>query len=243
MSVLSRLAKAWAERSFGKEHCANYAIRALRTLEEAAELAQALGVPQGTALKCISTVYSRPPGDAHQEIGGVLLTTVILCESMHEEADALLERELARVLAKPPAHFAKRNQEKLDLGLDARSKCVVTTHTDQDGCEISRPQGDWDHRTAGRASFFPECTRPDHVCAAIGGGPCNGLPRPFKIFGDDRIEADRMWRNVAFRNEFDAAAGEAGFNVVLMMRANVADYEDRFNRWALAQIRLGRRAS
>lgn len=239
MSVLSRLAKAWAERSFGKEHVGNYAIRALRTLEESAELAQALGVPPETALKCIETVYSRPPGDIHQEIGGVLLTTVILCESMGVEPDVILETELARVLAKPPAHFGKRNQEKLDLGLDAKT---THTYTDQDGCKISRPV-DWDHRTAGRASFFPECTRPDHVCAAIGDGPCNGLPRPFKIFGDDRIEADRMWRNVAFRNEFDAAAGEAGFNAVLMMRANIADYEDRFNRWALAQIRLGRRAS
>lgn len=238
MSVLSRLAKAWAERSFGKEHVGNYAIRALRTLEESAELAQALGVPPETALKCIETVYSRPPGDIDQEIGGVLLTTVILCESRGVEPDAILETELARVLAKPPAHFAERNQEKLDLGLDAKSTC-----TQADGKLARVP--DWDHRTAGKAAFFPECTRLDHVCAAIDDGPCNGLPRPFKISGDDRILADRMWRNVMFRREFDAAFVRSGFEVPAMVRigpSRPGDYEDRFNRWALSQIQKGRRA-
>ena len=34
------------------------------------------------------------------------------------EPDDLLEKELARVLSKPPEHFAKRNQEKVDSGLD-----------------------------------------------------------------------------------------------------------------------------
>jgi hypothetical protein len=33
-----------------------------------------------------------------------------------EEAFAI---EIRRCLAKDPAHFAKRNQEKIDLGLDA----------------------------------------------------------------------------------------------------------------------------
>ena len=53
-----------------------------------------------------------------QEIGGVLLTTNILCAANNTEPDDLLEKELARVLSKPPEHFAKRNQEKVDGGLD-----------------------------------------------------------------------------------------------------------------------------
>lgn len=242
MRVLARIALDWATRCFGPEHVTNWGIRALRLVEEAIELCQALGVPKEKVLLCTETVYARPVGDAQQELGGVLLTTHILCESMALDADDIFERELRRVLKKPVREMTKRNEDKLTLGLDARSKCVVTTHTDQDGCKISRPQMDWDHRTAGRAAFFPECTREDHVCAAIDDGPCNGLPRPLKISGDDRILADRMWRNVMFRREFDAAASRSGFDVPLMMRCNVADYEERFNQWALAQLRKGRRA-
>src|ERR1019366_10303280 len=124
MSLVSRIGCDWAIRCFGREHVFDRAIRALRTLEEAAELAQALGVPEDKAAKCISTVYSRPVGEPLQEIGGVLLTIAVLCESMGAEADDILEIELRRVLKKDIAHFTKRNQEKLDLGLDSE---VVTT--------------------------------------------------------------------------------------------------------------------
>lgn len=119
MSVMSRIAREWAERCFGTEHVNNFPIRALRTLEEAAELAQALGVPKETAALCIDTVYSRSVGDPEQEIGGVLHTMNILCDAMKLEPDELAERELRRCLKKSPEHFAKRNQDKLDLGLDA----------------------------------------------------------------------------------------------------------------------------
>lgn len=224
MRVLARIALDWATRCFGPEHVTNWGIRALRLVEEAIELCQALGVPKEKVLQCTETVYARPVGDAQQELGGVLLTTHILCESMALDADDIFERELRRVLKKPVREMTKRNEDKLTLGLDVK------------------PDPDWDHRTAGRAAFFPECTREDHVCAAIDDGPCNGLPRPFKISGIERSAADRMWRNVGFRKEFDAAAARSGFDVPLMRRCNVPDYEERFNRWALSQIRKGRLA-
>jgi hypothetical protein len=118
MSVISRLAHQWAARCFGFDHVTNIPLRALRILEEAAELAQAAAVPLDKAEACIASVYARPPGDLRQEIGGTLLTTVILCEALHAEADAILEAELSRVLAKSRDHFAARNQQKLDMGLD-----------------------------------------------------------------------------------------------------------------------------
>lgn len=121
MSALSRIAYEWAARCFGTEHVTNLPIRSLRTVEEAIELCQALNVPKGAVLAAVDLVYSRPPGDPKQEIGGILLTTNIICESINTEPAALFERELRRVLRKPPAEMAKRNQDKINLGLDAGS--------------------------------------------------------------------------------------------------------------------------
>lgn len=119
MSVMTRIAMDWARRCFGAEHVSNPRIRGLRMVEEAIELCQALDVPKDKVLMAVETVYSRPVGDAEQEIGGVLMTVAVLCESLGLEQEGLMERELTRVLAKSPEHFAQRNQEKLDLGLDA----------------------------------------------------------------------------------------------------------------------------
>ena len=122
MSILSRLSCEWAIRCFGIEHVSNKAERALRTLEEAVELAQALGVPKETAALCVETVYGRPVGEPMQEIGGVLLTTNILCASLGNlEPDDMLEMEFARVLAKPTKHFTDRNAEKAHIGLKVQA--------------------------------------------------------------------------------------------------------------------------
>lgn len=122
MSALSRIAHEWAVRCFGDKHVINSGTRSLRTVEEAIELCQALGVSRELAHKAVDTVYSRPIGEPEQEIGGVLLTINILCESLGVDADALFERELRRVLMKSPEHFAKRNKDKVDLGLDASAQ-------------------------------------------------------------------------------------------------------------------------
>jgi hypothetical protein len=139
MSALSRIAREWAERCFGIDHVNNFAIRSLRTLEEAAEMSQAFGVSRELALKAINTVYDRPVGDPEQEMGGVLHTMNILCDAMGVEPDEIAERELRRCLKKSPEHFAKRNQEKLDLGLDAGAQSSGDTspkycYTDDKWC-------------------------------------------------------------------------------------------------------------
>lgn len=122
MSVLSRIARDWAARCFGEAHVKNFAIRSLRTLEESIELAQALNVSRELAHKAVDEVYNRPVGDPEQEMGGVLHTMNILCESWGVEPDEIAERELRRCLKKSPEHFAKRNQEKLDMGLDVSAQ-------------------------------------------------------------------------------------------------------------------------
>ena len=112
MSVLSRLAHQWCTRVFGANHAVDLPTRGLRTVEEAVELCQALGVSEGKVRDIVRMVYSRPAGRPYQELGGVLMTTVILCEAMDLDHDLVLESELSRVLGKSVEHFAKRNAEK-----------------------------------------------------------------------------------------------------------------------------------
>lgn len=112
MSVLSRLAHQWCTRVFGANHAVDLPTRSLRTVEEAIELCQALDVPEGKVRDIIRMVYSRPAGRPYQELGGVLMTAVILCEAMDLNHEVVLESELSRVLSKSVEHFARRNAEK-----------------------------------------------------------------------------------------------------------------------------------
>ena len=118
MSVLARIATSWGLRSFGEEHMTNLPLRALRHGEESIEVMQSLKVSEEVVHQMVRNVYSKPPGDPLQEIGGSLMTANMLCEVMGVEADIVLELEIQRVLSKPPAHFAERNKAKLNLGLD-----------------------------------------------------------------------------------------------------------------------------
>jgi len=112
-----RIALDWAVRSFGWDHVYNMPIRSLRVAEEAVELAQALGVPKEKMIELVNIVYERPQGTPDEEIGGVLMTINVLCAARRLDPDEIFEVELRRVLDKPSEHFAKRNQEKIDLGL------------------------------------------------------------------------------------------------------------------------------
>lgn len=112
--ILTGLSFDWAIRCFGKEHVTNGAVRGLRHVEEAVELAQALGNTKDDVIKVISIVYDRPIGEVYDEIGGSLLTLVVLCESHGIDPQEALEHELKRVLNKPIKHFADRNAEKVN---------------------------------------------------------------------------------------------------------------------------------
>lgn len=119
MKHLIEIAWEWGKRCFGAGHMTNYSIRALRTTEEVVELGQALGVPADVVHKLVDVVYSRPPGDVYQEIGGSMVTLMCLCRSLNIDPEEAFAVEIRRCLAKPPEHFAMRNQDKIDLGLDA----------------------------------------------------------------------------------------------------------------------------
>ncbi len=117
MKFIQQLANNWAIRAFGFEHTKNSKVRALRLLEEAIELAQAEGVQRHLVDHCTEVVYSRPVGEAHQEIGGVLMTAAVYCGCVGRDMEEVLATELDRVLAKPLTQFHQRNQDKINLGL------------------------------------------------------------------------------------------------------------------------------
>jgi NTP pyrophosphatase (non-canonical NTP hydrolase) len=120
--TISSLAFQCAVRAFGRDHVGDKKVRAMRLLEEAVELAQALDVPREKLDKVLDVVYSRPKGVPEQELGGVAMTFAVICRTFGTELEWELERELDRELDRVRwqsllKHFTKRNQEKLDLGL------------------------------------------------------------------------------------------------------------------------------
>jgi NTP pyrophosphatase (non-canonical NTP hydrolase) len=115
VNLLTRIAHDWGERCFGESHMRDVKTRSLRCVEEAIELAQAVGIEESTMLTLISTVYSRPKGLPLQEAGGTLLTASVLCTALGFEPEDVYEMELRRCLSKPPWHFTERNQEKIHL--------------------------------------------------------------------------------------------------------------------------------
>jgi NTP pyrophosphatase (non-canonical NTP hydrolase) len=132
VKATAQIALDWARRSFGAEHVSDVPVRCLRLAEEAVELAQAAGVPKDKLLDLVGIVYSRPKGEIAQEIGGVMMTATVLCAALDTDTDWHFENELRRVLAKSTEHFAKRNQEKIDLGLNASPDDSLTDPSDME---------------------------------------------------------------------------------------------------------------
>ena len=121
MKPIATIALDWAIRCFGQSHVFDDKVRSLRIAEEAVELCQSMEVPKEKALALVEMVYSRPAGEPHQELGGVMMTVTVMCAAHGRDTDDILLTELRRVLEKSPDHFAKRNQEKIDLGMGSKA--------------------------------------------------------------------------------------------------------------------------
>ncbi len=96
-STRQRRVHAWCAAAFGLEHATAPQQRAVRFLEEAVELYQALGADRAMAHRLVDFVFARPPGD---------------------NADEAEAREIQRILAKPLAYFQARNQSKNAAGFN-----------------------------------------------------------------------------------------------------------------------------
>lgn len=108
----------WCAAAFGAGHAASVPQRGIRHAEEAIEAAQAAGCDPQMLHRLIDYVYSKPPGNIAQEIGGSGITLLALAQAAGIDADAEEVRELNRVLAKPLEHFAARNKVKNDAGFN-----------------------------------------------------------------------------------------------------------------------------
>lgn len=114
---LQKIAYEWGIRCFGKEHMTDRKVRALRFVEEAVELAQALEVDDVKLHLLVDKVYDRDKGAVPQEIGGCMVTLSVLCETLRIDMENAFLTEVLRCLSKSPEHFAARNRMKTDAGL------------------------------------------------------------------------------------------------------------------------------
>ncbi|MDG3580390.1 hypothetical protein P7F60_28840 [Rhizobium sp. YJ-22] len=79
-----------------------------RFIEEALELIQSVGIIAERAHALVDYVFSRPIGDPHQEVGGVMVTLAALCMTCGVNLDKAAEDELARIWTKVDAIRAKQ---------------------------------------------------------------------------------------------------------------------------------------
>lgn len=66
--------------------------------------------------RLVDHVYAKPAGELRQELGGLGVTLLALAQAAGLSADDAETREIARVMAKPLAHFAARNAAKKAAG-------------------------------------------------------------------------------------------------------------------------------
>jgi len=107
---------AWVKRVFGGAVANHVGERALRLVEEAAEVAQSLEVPMELLEKVIARVYSREPGKVRSEIGGVSVTLLALSELVGVQVDAAETEEIERIFGLDEDVFRKKQAEKVAAG-------------------------------------------------------------------------------------------------------------------------------
>lgn len=99
---------AWLLACFGPEISGDKVERNHRFLEEALELVQACGCTADEAHQLVDYTYSRPVGEARQEVGGVVTTLSALCSAQGIDMHDAAEAELARIWTKIDVIRAKQ---------------------------------------------------------------------------------------------------------------------------------------
>lgn len=108
---------AWVEKTFGISMLTDKEERGMRMLEEAIEVAQAIGVPRERAALLVNVVYDKPAGDVEQEIGGLGTTVLTLATTLGANFLETTEKEVSRIESLPAEHFRKRNVAKAAAGV------------------------------------------------------------------------------------------------------------------------------
>lgn len=114
MKFMTEAAYDWAERCFGIVHVNDNRVRALRLLEEAAELAQAVGCRLEDVDAVTAMVYGRPvEKDPSKELGGIMVTAAVFAHRNSYDLEDVFAKELLRVLDIDRTVFKQRNLEKV----------------------------------------------------------------------------------------------------------------------------------
>jgi len=87
----------WMRACFGPEISNDRLERGDRALEEMLEMLQSGDYPRERVAALTEYVYSRPKGDPHQEVGGVMVTLAAYCLAHNLDMHAAGEDELARI--------------------------------------------------------------------------------------------------------------------------------------------------
>lgn len=116
MDLRPKQALQWATSMFG-EVALDPRERTMRFVEEAIELAQAMGLDPETVLAIRDRVYSREQGLIRKEIGQCAMTLEVLAESIGMNANDEATREFARVQSIPREEWQRRHEAKQAIGI------------------------------------------------------------------------------------------------------------------------------
>lgn len=111
----------WLVACFGDPRSTTKQRRVWRFVEESLELAQASGCTAEEARQVLDYVFSRPIGEPHQEVGGVMVTLAGVCVSSGLDMEECAETELARVWTKVEVIRAKEKAKQDDSALPGPS--------------------------------------------------------------------------------------------------------------------------
>lgn len=107
---------AWAIDTFGLI-ASDDMERTRRFVEEALELAHAMGLPLRDIDKISARVYSRPRGVIPQEVGQAQATLECLAENLDISADREASLEFDRVKSVPKVEWDRRHAAKVAIGI------------------------------------------------------------------------------------------------------------------------------
>ena len=111
----------WMEHTFDRETIDSPIERGLRVLEEAAELAQSVGVDDTLAMRVLNDVYEREAGESAQEVAGVTICVAALANALEIDVDRAVREELARC-GERSAEIAAKHALKQARGITSRSE-------------------------------------------------------------------------------------------------------------------------
>lgn len=101
----------WVILCFGEEIAKDKTERCFRFIEESFELGQSLGMTKDQMQQLLDYTFSRPLGEPHQEVGGVMVTLAALCAATGLDMESAALDEYERIITKTDKirvkHFSK----------------------------------------------------------------------------------------------------------------------------------------